>query len=68
MIDFCIPVGVGLSEESYPPIWSPDGRQFLVTDWLDDWQSRVILVDITQGVAVQVAENVEAVGWMVKEQ
>ena len=67
MIDFCISVGVGLSEESYPPLWSPDERQFLVTDWFDDWQSRVILVDITQGVAVQVAENVEVVGWMVKE-
>jgi hypothetical protein len=66
IIDFCIPVGLGLSEESYPPIWSPDRRQFLVTDWLDDSRSRVILVDITQGFAVQIAENVEAVGWMVR--
>ncbi len=66
-IDFCIPVGVGLSDESYPPIWSPDGQQFLVRDWLDNLQSRVILVDITSGLAVQIAENVEAVGWMVKE-
>lgn len=46
-------------------IWSPDGKQILLRDWIDDFHSRIVLVDIEQGFAVQIAENVELLGWMV---
>jgi hypothetical protein len=39
----------------------------LVQDWYEKDHSRVILVDIERGVAVQVAENMEAVGWMLNK-
>ncbi len=48
------------------PIWSPDGRQLLVTNRTGKegtWQ--VILVDLKQKIAVVVAENMEPMGWMV---
>jgi hypothetical protein len=59
--DYCIPIkwegGGTLLQE---PIWSPDGEQFLVVD-----RHHVILVDIEQGFAAQVAEGMEPLGWMV---
>lgn len=64
--DYCIPIKMGMGgEEFYPPIWSPDGQQFLVIDWAEDGHSRIILVDIDQNFAAQIAENVEPLGWMV---
>lgn len=69
--DYCISVtyagkGYGGGE---PPmaIWSPDGRQFLVVDWYTEDHQRVILVDLAQGIAANVGEDVEPMGWMVKQ-
>jgi len=63
----CISVRGNMSAyEIYPPlIWSPDGQQFLVKDWTDDSHNRIILVDIKQGFAAQIAENIELNGWMI---
>ncbi len=47
------------------PIWSPDSDQLLVENRYIDDASRLILIDINKGFAVQIAENVEPVGWMV---
>ena len=47
------------------PIWSPDSQQFLVVDWYEKEHSRVVLVDIAQGFAAQIAEDMEPLGWMV---
>lgn len=65
--DTCISASGNLSAfEPYPPlIWSPDGQKFLVKDWMDDSHSRIILVDIEQGFAAQIAEDVDLNGWMV---
>jgi hypothetical protein len=63
--DICITVNVNPFTEDYLPIWSPDGQQFLVKDWLDDKHNRIILVDTNQGFAVQIAENGGINGWMV---
>lgn len=46
------------------PIWSPDGRQFVITDWYEKDHRRVILVDIEQNIATQIAEDMEPAGWM----
>ena len=67
--DYCFSVSYSeeghYSEDNAPAaIWSPNSKQFLVQDWYEKDHSRVILVDIERGVVAQVAENVEAVGWM----
>ncbi len=58
--------GYGGTEWPHPPIWSPDGTQFLVMDWYAKDHRSVILVDIAQGFAAKIAEDMEPVGWMVK--
>ena len=60
--DYC--VSIAFSGDDYP-IWSPDGYQFVITDWREDGHRRVILVDIEKNVATQIAEDMEPVGWMV---
>jgi hypothetical protein len=46
------------------PVWSPDGKQFLVVDWYAEDHRRVILVDIERGIAAQVAKDMQPLGWM----
>jgi Tol biopolymer transport system component len=60
--DYCIPVR-GLQLPA--PVWSPDGTQFLIVDEYTEGHRRIILVDIVQGFAVQIAEDMEILGWMV---
>jgi hypothetical protein len=60
--DYCVGITFNGNE---PPIWSPDGHQFVITDWYEKDHRRVILVDIEKNIATQIAEDVEPVGWMV---
>jgi len=60
--DYC--VNIAFSGDEYP-IWSPDGHQFVITDWREKDHRRVILVDIEKNIATQIAEDMEPVGWMV---
>ncbi len=60
--DYCIPER-GYTDRA--PIWSPDSTQFLVTDQYDQDHRRVILVDITKDLAVDIAEDIDTLGWMV---
>jgi hypothetical protein len=62
--DYCIPVRGVVP----PPLWSPDGTQFLVVDRYEDDHQYVILVDIVQGFAAIITEDMEPVGWMVSPQ
>jgi dipeptidyl aminopeptidase/acylaminoacyl peptidase len=58
--DYCIQVSqIGVM--SATPLWSPGSTQLLITDL---GYSHVILVDLVQGFAAQIAQNMEAVGWM----
>ena len=48
------------------PVWSPDSTQLVITSPGDQPNSeRAILVDLVQNYAVQIAENLRPVGWMV---
>jgi hypothetical protein len=49
------------------PFWSPDSRQFVVevADPSNKERSRLVLVDIIDNSAVQIADNVVPYGWMV---
>ena len=53
-----------LTYTAHAPIWSPDGRQVVVQNLHADRSSRVILVDIVQGWAAEIAKNMEPVGWL----
>jgi len=59
--EYCIP----FSSITSAPLWSPDGKQFLITD--DDAvnHTKVILVDAESGLAARIAEDVWPVGWLV---
>jgi hypothetical protein len=75
--DYCIPGDeIGVPTKMYdlvpsrftttvpPPIWSPDGHALVVENRFSENSSRAILIDLAQGIAVQVAENVMPVGWL----
>lgn len=65
--DYCIQIkyaGEGYSDAPPEPIWSPDGTQLIVMDRYDQDHRRVILVDLVQGFAAQIAEDMEPMGWM----
>ncbi len=64
VIDSCIS-----TEIHFRPIWSPDGKQLVVTERTDTADHstvryRVVLVDLARGFAAQIKEDVEAFGWM----
>jgi len=61
--DYCFPVSSGGGLGLPRPIWSPDGRQFLVSEQGVP-HPRVILVDIIKGFAAQISQDTEATGWM----
>ena len=46
------------------PIWSPNGQQLIVESRYAQDASRVILVDVVQDFAVQIADTMLPAGWM----
>jgi hypothetical protein len=67
---FCIssdPPGYGGEfDENLPaPIWSPDGKQIIVENRFSDEHNRVVLVDLSNMIAVEIAKDARPVGWMV---
>lgn len=46
------------------PIWSPDGKQVIVELRAEGPPSSIVLVDTTQNIAFQIAQNAYPVGWM----
>jgi Tol biopolymer transport system component len=61
--EYCVPGSI--YGDAPPPIWSPDSRYIAVQNYYEVNSSHVILVDIMQGWATQIAENVEPAGWLV---
>lgn len=59
--DYCL--GPGGME----PVWSPDGKQIMITIWDNrepGARPYVVIVDIEQNTAYKVAEDASVVGWM----
>jgi len=54
-----------ISEQIPAPIWSPDGMQIVVENRYADDNSRLILLDIPSGKAVEIGKDIEPVGWMI---
>jgi hypothetical protein len=59
--NYCVPIYYGWIS----PIWSPDSQQLLIEDVTEVGKSLVYLVDIQQGFAAKIAEDVSPQGWMV---
>jgi len=52
------------------PIWSPDGRYIMITQWDDPASPKkysVLVVDPVAGSVQKISENTEPIGWMVSE-
>lgn len=62
VIDLCLSVGIHDSA----PVWSPNGKQFLVVDEYEEGHQRVLLIDIEKHIVFPIAENVEPIAWMTK--
>jgi hypothetical protein len=63
--DYLGPVNSMFREAVAPPIWAPNSQQLIIENRYAENESRVVLVDIVQGFAVQLAENMRPVGWMI---
>jgi len=62
VIDLCLSIDF----QGAGPIWSPNGKQFLVVDEYEEGHQRVLLVDIEKDIVFPIAEDAEPIGWMVK--
>lgn len=60
VINYCIPTSFGNDPQ---PVWSPDG-EYLAIQSDKDSSERVILVNIKQGWAVQIASDARPMGWL----
>lgn len=70
--NFCVssdPSGYGGEfHEALPgPIWSPDGKQLIIESRNSEDHSRVVLVDLLNNTAVEIAQDTRPVGWMTSE-
>ena len=68
--DYCINFIPASYIIELPPIWSPDESQLIIEDEIpresieQEYHSRLILLDFTQGTAVNIANDTQAKGWM----
>lgn len=60
--DLCLSVNF----QDFAPIWSPNGKQFLIVDSYEKDHQRVLLIDVEKNVVFPIAEDVEPIGWMIK--
>jgi hypothetical protein len=57
--NYCVP-----NTTPAEPVWSPDSRQVVIEDNQSISENNVFVIDITQNIAVNLAENATPVGWM----
>ncbi len=58
--DLCLSVGYSGSA----PIWSPNGKQFLIIDKYEQDHQRILLVDLEKYIVYPIAEDADVIGWM----
>jgi hypothetical protein len=52
------------------PIWSPDGRYIMITQWDDPLNPQnyfVLIVDSLTGAVTRISENTAPIGWMISD-
>jgi WD40 repeat protein len=60
-----------LSMNHPEPVWSPDGRYLMITQWDDPAAPKkyyVFVVDIEKGSVERISENTAPIGWMTNDQ
>lgn len=63
VVDTCVPGDLSLS----PPVWSLDGNYLVSEDYYGadfPFKGRVFLLDIEQGIIIEIGENAIPIGWM----
>jgi len=66
--NYCISTDYDTGTESHwvlPPAWSPDSKQIVVESYHSEDDNGVILIDILNNRAIEIAENASPIGWMV---
>ena len=48
-----------------PPVWAPNSQQLLVKSVNEEGESSVVLIDISQGYAVEIIKEYTPIGWIV---
>jgi dipeptidyl aminopeptidase/acylaminoacyl peptidase len=65
--DYCV-VGEPAAEiglrKNPPPLWSPDSKQLVVQSQYSGSHSQVVLVDIEQGLAFTIGQDLKPEGWL----
>ena len=61
------PKGGIIGNSPNTPIWSPDSSSLLIHSPKGEKNGMTVLVDIEQGSAVQIADNMLPIGWLVSE-
>lgn len=69
LVNYCktenLPEGIYASLIFPPsPVWSPDEQYMVITVLNQDFERKVLLVELASGKAWKIAENVSARGWM----
>ncbi len=72
IVDYCIQgdeIQIATDQLAYtpPPIWSPNGGSLLIENRYETDQSRLILLELGNNAAYQLAQNVSPLGWMINE-
>jgi hypothetical protein len=64
--DYCIKVKIGGSDFGVIPsaIWSPNSQQLIIQDWYTKDHRRMILIDLSNDFATEIAEDVEPFAWL----
>lgn len=62
LVNYCIPGAPLLGENA--PIWSSDSKQLAVASYDVDKKKQAVVVDVTQGIAMQIGEDLRPVYWL----
>jgi len=58
---------IGDDQQTPAPLWSPDGSQLIIENRYGEDASRLILFDIASHTAYEVGQNMQPIGWMLRE-
>jgi Tol biopolymer transport system component len=48
---------------AYPPVWSPNNHQLLFSNFIERGKNQLLVIDIENGIVVEVAKNFYPGGW-----
>jgi len=66
LTNYCITVTIQSDKYSNPfvPLWSPNSNELVVQNWYSIDHRRIILINISDNYAIDLAEDVEPLAWL----